>query len=146
MPHLLDTNLLVYTHDDAEPTKATRARQVISTLGRYKTGVLSTQNLSGFSNVMLRKYKFSPEELYTVIIGFEKLFNVFPLTPIIVLEAIRGVQTYSFSYYDAQLWAVAKLNQIPSLLSEDFATGSSIEGVTFQNPLAQNFDLTLLEA
>lgn len=146
MPHLLDTNLLVYAHDDTEPIKVTRARQMISTLGRYKTGVLSTQNLSEFSNVMLRKYEFSPDELYTVVAGFEKVFNVFPLTPIIVLEAIRGVKTYSFSYYDAQLWAIAKLNQVPSLLSEDFATSSSIEGVTFQNPLAQDFDVSLLEA
>jgi predicted nucleic acid-binding protein len=40
------------------------------------------------------------------------------------------------SLWDAQVWATAKLNQIPVVLSEDFASGSVIEGVLFENPFA----------
>ncbi len=52
----------------------------------------------------------------------------------IVLEAARGIVDHAFSYYDAQTWAVAKLNGIPLVHSEDFAYGSEVEGVRFENP------------
>jgi predicted nucleic acid-binding protein len=59
----------------------------------------------------------------------------------IVLEAARGVRDRSLSYYDAQIWATARLNQIPLVFSEDFTDGSVIEGVRFVNPLAGDFRL-----
>ncbi len=40
------------------------------------------------------------------------------------------------SFWDAQVWATAKLNQIPVVLSQDFASGSVIEGVQSENPFA----------
>lgn len=48
------------------------------------------------------------------------------------------------SYYDAQVWAAAKLNQVPVVLSEDFPSGATVEGVTFLDPLAASFDLAEL--
>jgi predicted nucleic acid-binding protein len=58
----------------------------------------------------------------------------------IVLEAARGVREHSFNYYDAQIWAVARMNQIPVVFSEDF-NPSWIEGVQFVNPFASEFSL-----
>jgi hypothetical protein len=46
-----------------------------------------------------------------------------------VLEAVRGVQRYRLSYWDALIWATAKLNGVPNVLSEDFNTGSQLEAV-----------------
>jgi hypothetical protein len=37
---------------------------------------------------------------------------------------------------------VNRLNQIPVILSEGFASGSTVEGVTFLNPFAAGFELT----
>ena len=71
-------------------------------------------------------------------------FTVLPLTPAVVLEAVRGFRDQSFSYFDAQIWAAAKLVQIPVILSEDFATGSVVEGASFLNPLTENVDLAEL--
>ena len=59
----------------------------------------------------------------------------------IVLEAARGVLDHNMSYYDAQVWASARLNQIPIIFSEDFNDGSVIEGVRFVNPFAGGFRL-----
>ena len=56
------------------------------------------------------------------------------ITDFIVLEAARGVRDHVMSFWDAQVWATAKLNQIPVVFSEDFASGSVIEGVRFENP------------
>ena len=63
------------------------------------------------------------------------------MTGAIVLEAIRGVHTYRMPYWDAQIWALAHLNQIPVVLSEDFGDGVSIEGVRFVNPFSAGFNL-----
>jgi predicted nucleic acid-binding protein len=59
----------------------------------------------------------------------------------IVCEAIRGVKEHHFSYWDAQIWASARLNQIGMILSEDYAHNSLVEGVRFINPLLPDFDL-----
>jgi len=45
------------------------------------------------------------------------------------------------AYYDAQIWAAARLNQIPVVFSEDFNSGSTLEGVQFVNPFASDFVL-----
>jgi predicted nucleic acid-binding protein len=52
-----------------------------------------------------------------------------------VLEVIRGVKEYQLSFWDAQIWATAKLNQISVIYSEDFNVGAIIEGVRFVNLL-----------
>ena len=69
------------------------------------------------------------------------IFPVFDLTPMMVFEAARGVQEYQMSYYDAQIWAAARLNQVALLFSEDFQDGQMLEGVRFANPFGTNFDL-----
>jgi len=61
---------------------------------------------------------------------------------LIILEAARGVETYQLSFWDAQIWASARLNQIPIIFSEDFNVGASIEGVRFVNPFAPGFQIT----
>ena len=57
----------------------------------------------------------------------------------IVLEAIRGVKDHNFSYWDALIWATARLNQIRIVLSEDFSDHANIEGVLFVNPFEPDF-------
>jgi len=48
------------------------------------------------------------------------------------------------SYYDAQIWAVARLGQMGVVLSEDFNPGTVLDGVSFTNPLDPAFDLATL--
>lgn len=61
----------------------------------------------------------------------------------IVHEAVRGVIEHNFSYWDAQIWATARLNQIPIVLSEDFSHRRLVEGVRFINPFAPGVELPL---
>ena len=70
---------------------------------------------------------------------WQSAFPVFSLTPPIVLEAARGVRDYQLSYYDAQIWASARLNQVPVIFSEDFQDGQTLEGIRFVNPFADKF-------
>jgi len=68
-------------------------------------------------------------------------FETYPVTQQVVMEAIRGVREYQFSFWNAQIWAAARLNQVPIVFSEDFHVGSVCEGVRFVNPFGNDFKL-----
>lgn len=141
-PVLIDTNILVYTFDQNNPTKQGQAIQVLRALGENGNGRLSVQCLSEFAAVVTRRLRpaMNPTDAAIQLTRFQQIFPIFGLTPMIVLEALRGVQTYQLAYYDAQIWASARLNQIPIIFSEDFNQGV-LEGVRFVNPLALDFKL-----
>jgi predicted nucleic acid-binding protein len=44
--------------------------------------------------------------------------SVVDVTRLITLEAIRGVEAYKFGFWDAQIWATARLNQISEVYSD----------------------------
>lgn len=127
----------------SQTSSSLRALDVLDRLVRSETGALSTQVLSEWFVTVTRKLK-APLNIADATERLNYLAHVWPvlaLSPIIVLEAARGVRNYQFSFWDAQIWATARLNQITLVLSEDFNTGATIEGVTFANPFADNFVL-----
>ncbi len=135
-----DTNILVYLYDSKDLQKQAAAKLTFVDLVQSKSAVISPQVLAEFYSATTRKSRslLTPEEAGDRIHMFNSLCEVVPLTGMISLEAVRGVQTYKFSFWDAQIWATAKLNQIPTVLSEDFNVGAEIEGVRFLNPLEED--------
>jgi predicted nucleic acid-binding protein len=59
----------------------------------------------------------------------------------IELEAARGARDHDLAYYEPQIWAAARLNQVATVFSEDFSDGQVLEGVRFVNPFAEGFRL-----
>lgn len=139
---LIDTNVLVYIYDRSEAEKRQQAIDVLTRIREAGTGVLSAQVLSEFYNTVTRKLAapLSPAQAQDQCASLARVWTVFPVTAQVVLEAARGVRAYQFSFWDAQIWAVARLNRIPVVLSEDFNPGAGIEGVHFVNPFAADFD------
>ena len=76
------------------------------------------------------------DELDALIDTLCGAFEVVPVTPAIVREALRGVRDHGMSHLDAQMWAAARLHQVPYLLTEDMAAGASYDGVTIVDPFA----------
>lgn len=144
--YVLDTNVLVYLHDASDAKRRKRATQVVNAVGKAATAALPVQALSELSSVALRRLQppIDPHDLYQQIDALVRAFPILPLTSAVVLEAVRGVRDHQLSYYAAQIWAAAKLAQIPAVLSEDFASGARIEGVAFLNPFARDFDVASL--
>ncbi len=140
---LIDTNVLVYAHDLGEYEKQGQAIRVLQYLQETGSGRLSVQCLAEFFSITRRgpKPKLTIEEATRQVQQFAQTWIIFDLTPQVILEAVRGVRDHRLSYYDAQIWATAKLNQIPIIFSEDFASGSSLESVRFVNPFAAEFVL-----
>ena len=137
---LIDTNVLIYAFDQNEPVRQERAIQVLRGLETTAGGCLSVQCLSEFCAVAIRRLypPLSPADTLRQVERLQRVFPVYNLTPMIVLEAIRGVRDHQLSYYDAQIWAVARLNQVPVICSENFHHGV-LEGIQIVNPFAPGF-------
>jgi predicted nucleic acid-binding protein len=136
---LLDTNVLVYAFDLRQPALQQKARTILFQVEETASGCLSVQCLSEFFRVATAKMHLPADEMFKQIDYWQSAFPVFSLTPPIVLEAARGVRDYQLSYYDAQIWASARLNQVPVIFSEDFQDGQTLEGIRFVNPFADKF-------
>jgi predicted nucleic acid-binding protein len=138
---LIDTNVLVYAYDFNTPAKQARAQQVLDGLEKTQNGRLSVQCLSEFINTSTHRLHppLSAAGALSQVGLFTRMYPVFDLTPLIVREAARGMRDYSLAYYDAQIWAAARLNQVPIIFSEDFQDGQVLEGVRFVNPFATGF-------
>ncbi len=139
----IDTNVLVYAYDRSEMKKLQQAVTILERLDATGIGVISAQVLAEFFVTTTRKLRqpLSPEQAYQRVQNYMQIWQVIDMTALIILEAARGVLTYQFSMWDAQIWAAAKLNQIELVFSEDFNPGAVIEGVRFINPFAPDFRL-----
>jgi predicted nucleic acid-binding protein len=140
---LLDTNVVVYAYDRSEPEKQARAFKILERLQDTGSGVLTTQVLAEFFTVVTRKLRIplGLKESARQVELLARSWPVFDVTTFTVIEAVRGVQVYHMSYWDAQIWASALLNQVSIVFSEDFRTGSVVEGVRFVNPFEKKFEL-----
>ena len=143
---LVDTNVFVYAYDPTDGVKRQRATTVLELLGSRQTGALSPQIMGEFFVTVTRKIAspLTAAEAERSLTNYTRSWTVFDLTSTAVLEAIRGLQRHQLSYWDALIWAVAKLNQVPYVLTEDMQHGLYLEGVTFQNPFAPEFDAAQL--
>jgi len=114
---------------------------VLDDLAQRGTGWLSAQVLAEFYVTLTRKLTapFPPEEAGERVKNYLYSWRVADLSGLVVLEAARGVQAHHLNFWDALIWATARLNQCPLVLSEDFASGAVLEGVRFLNPFVEEW-------
>ncbi len=138
---MLDTNVLVYAYDCSAAFKQQTAYQLLDRLAKTNTGFLSVQVLSEFFVTVTRKipHPLTLEDAVVRIENFCRTWTVLPLNEMIICEALRGVQLHQFSYWDAQIWASARLNQVSLVLSEDFSHNQVVESIRFFNPFRPEF-------
>ncbi len=139
---LLDTNILVNAYDRSESKKQAIAINLMDRLVAGSAGVLSAQVLAEFfiTTTRMLPVPLTVEQAIESISNYISSWTILDTTSLVVLEAARGVRDHQFSYFDAQIWAVARLNQIPVIFSEDF-NELDIEGVQFVNPFSPEFKL-----
>ncbi len=145
---LIDSNVLVYGYDPGDVVKQQRALETIDSLvvGEGWTPVLSVQCLTELYNTVRRKLSpaLSHEVATQEIMQLMNTCTVLSLTVDAVLEACRATHQYQMSFWDALIWAVAKLNQVPIILTEDGQHDRVIEGVRYLNPFDPDFDFAAL--
>jgi len=145
---LVDTNVLVYAHDPRDRNKQQRALLVLDSLIGSDRAVISVQCLSEFFSVVTRRLPepMTGSQAVAQVERFARSCRVLDLTPAVILEGCRGAAQHGVSIWDALIWAAAKLNQVPYVLTEDSEHGRFLEGVRFLNPFSSAFDLALLQA
>jgi predicted nucleic acid-binding protein len=130
---LLDTNLLIYAWDTSNRAKQQQSIQIFE---KYRNTIsLTTQNLSELAAVLLRK-NIHPKEISEIVSTYALLVPVLTMEPADVQEALRAVSQYRMSFWDAQIWSIAKRSGRKLIFSEDGPIGQTIEGVRYENPLA----------
>jgi len=136
----LDTNILVYIYDPLDPAKQQRAIEVVDRLISTNLAVISSQVMGEFfmATTRPRRALLTSAEALTTMRNYLSACHVADVNRLIITEAMRGVETYSFGFWDAQIWATARLNQITEIYSEDFNSGAIIESVLFTNPFANS--------
>ncbi len=140
---LVDTNVLVYAYDRSEPSKQQQALAVLDALALSSAGAVTSQILAEFFVTVTRKLRppLSAGEAYGRLQNYLRAWTVYDVSGLIVLEAARGVRDHQLAYWDAQIWATARLHQIPTIFSEDFNVGATLEGVQMVNPFAASFEI-----
>jgi predicted nucleic acid-binding protein len=140
---LIDTNVLVYAYDRSEPTRQQQALDVLDRLALTGAGAITTQVLAEFFVTVTRKLvaPLNVADAYVRVENYLRVWTVYDLSGLVVLEAARGVRDHQLNFWDAQIWAAARLNQLPVVFSEDFNVGTTLEGVRFVNPFDPAFQL-----
>lgn len=133
---IINTNVLVYIYDNASPQKQRSALEIVDELITSRRAALPAQVLAEFFVAVTNKIAdpLSPGEALKRIDNYTRCSSILPLTAAVVREAARGFVEYSLSYWDAQIWATARLNQIPLIITEDTPGQDYIEGVRYLNP------------
>ena len=141
--YLVDTNIFIYAYIGEDLSKSQRSKQLLSDLVENRAGCVSTQVLNEVFSRLTRGVQ-SPESIAyfaDTVTAITLNWQVLDTTKETVLEAVRGVRRYQLAYWDSLIWAAAKLNGVPYVLSEDFTHGQTLEAVTFLNPFANDFAL-----
>jgi predicted nucleic acid-binding protein len=129
----LDTNILVYAEDRADPVKQRKAVELILEHKRQRTGVVSLQVLQEFFVTVTRKLKLDVG-VARYKVEFHSRFQVAEPTVSDILAAIDLNRLHGFSFWDALVLRMAKQAGCRVLLSEDIQHGEEVDGVRIVNP------------
>lgn len=134
--YFLDTNIFVYTFDQASHSKAAKALKLVREAVQTGLGVVSYQVVQEFFNVALRQFahKMSLEDAQQFLaITFRPLLAVHS-SPALYSEALHIQAKHRFSWFDSLIVAAAIEAQCEILYSEGLQHGLKISGVQIINP------------
>jgi predicted nucleic acid-binding protein len=130
----VDTNVLVYAHDPADPRK----RAIAEAIGSGERGdrlVISTQVLVEFYSVVTRKLSQAlPAEVAAARVADLAASPTIPTDAALVRMAVALSRSAQLSIWDALIVAAAQVGRCTRLLSEDLSHGMTYGSVTIENP------------
>jgi predicted nucleic acid-binding protein len=123
-PAFLDTNVFVYSFSGQDDAKRTVARSLAEAPGAW----VSTQVLSELARVLTRRFGVAPREVRERVASIAAACEVVQVTPAIILDALRIMETYRYGFFDAQLISAALASGAGVLYTEDLHDGQIIDG------------------
>ena len=132
----LDTNVLVYCFDPAEPAKQQRALELVGRGLQDGTAIISTQVVQEFLNLATRRFAraFTDADLQAYLdTVLTPLCTVYADVALFRL-ALEVRRETGYSFYDSLIVAGALQKGCIRLYSEDLQDGRAIRGLVIENP------------
>ena len=132
--YLIDSNVIIYLFDEADPEKRRHAETLIDNALRTGSACISFQVVQEVLNVLTLKLNVATEDARRILQQvLTPLWRVNP-TPTLHERGLDIRARYGFSFYDSLIVAAALETGVKTLLSEDFQHGQTVDGLTIRNP------------
>ena len=128
--NFLDSKVLLYVLS-ADAVKADIAETLLT-----QAPTISVQVLNEITSVCARKLKMPWPEIADLLQAVKAACRIVPLTAETHAQAVRLVQQYHLSFYDAHIVAAAIGSGCSTLMSEDMHAGLTVLDVRIHNPFA----------
>lgn len=129
-----DSNILIYFVDERDSRKQEIAKNIISDAVQNKNGMISTQSLQEFYNVITKKMNCPKDKAKELVKMFSELFPVTQVTVPLILKAIDISIKDGFSFWDSLILSAANDTGCILVYSEDMNNGQIICGTKVLNP------------
>ncbi len=129
----IDTNIIVYANDTADPAKQKRAIEVVASLMRSGEGVISTQVLMEYAAVAVSKLGQPVGAIDRQLFLLERL-EIVQVTRELIQQGLDLSESFRLSFWDGVILAAAVAARCDVLLSEDLSAGRKYAGVEVRNP------------
>ena len=129
----IDTNILIYALDQANPEKQAKARALLKSLQESSSGVVSTQVFQEFYVVATSKLKVNAllaKKMIAYLANFETVTVDLPM----IKQAIDILSADQISFWDALIVSSAKASGCRVIWTEDLNHHQLIKGVIIKNP------------
>ncbi len=134
-PFFVDTNILVYADDQADPRKRDIARDLLQTAILEGKAKLSFQVLTEFFNVATRKLGL-PAAAARRRVDIYASLEVFKPAVVDLLAAIDLHRLHQLSIWDALIVRAAHASGCRVLYTEDLQHGRRFDGLEVINPFS----------
>lgn len=132
----IDTNVLVYLLDDAEPAKQSKAEDVLR--AEKREIFVSTQVLQELYVALTKgRHPIAAPDIAEKAVREASFYSMVHVDTSLVLSAIGSAQKHQLSFWDALIVTAAASAGCDVLLSEDLNDGQVIESVRVENPFAR---------
>jgi predicted nucleic acid-binding protein len=132
-PVFVDTNVLIYALDRADPKKHLAAREWRAELWRRRQGRISFQVLEEFYAQVTRQWPKARQQARSEVRDL-LAWRPVAIDGALVEHAWKIQDRFPMSFWDALIVAAAKAAACPSLLSEDFQDGQDLDGLRVLSP------------
>ena len=129
-----DTNILIYFVDERYPKKQVIANKLLERAVQDQNGIISTQSLQEFYNVVTTKLKCPKDKAKELVEMFSEIFQVKEISIPLILSAVDISIKTGFSFWDSLILSAANDTGCIIVYSEDMNDGQIVEGTKILNP------------
>lgn len=130
----LDTNVLVYSIDESDSLKRRAANDLVVELSKSGNGIISTQVLQEFYNIITKKIGCPAEKARELVKKLSECFEVHTNSAHDIIRAIDISMRTQFSFWDSLILSASIASECSVLYSEDLNDGQFVENVRIVNP------------